>query len=67
MAEEQEEVYEAIAEAMRHFGYRKVTAELIRDIDEGADVEQPNHVISMFANRQLEEAREAGLLPPRPQ
>ncbi len=64
MADE-EEIYEAIAEAMRHFGYRKVTADLVRDIDEGSDSEIPHGVISMFATRQLEEAREKGLLPPK--
>ena len=64
MADE-EEIYEAIAEAMRHFGYRTVTAQLIRDIDEGTDTEMPQGVIAMFANRQLQEARDNGLLPPK--
>jgi len=64
MADEQQ-VYEAIAEAMQHFGYRDVTAEMVRDIDEGSSEELPHGVISMFATRQLEEARETGLLPPK--
>ncbi len=58
-------VHEAIAEAMQHFGYRDVTAEMVRDIDEGSSEELPHGVISMFATRQLEEARESGLLPPK--
>jgi len=64
MADEQQ-VYEAIAEAIQHFGYRDVTAEMVRDIDEGSSEELPHGVISMFASRQLEEARETGLLPPK--
>ena len=64
MADEQQ-VYEAIAEAMQHFGYRDVTAKIVRDIDEGSSEELPHGVISMFATRQLEEARETGLLPPK--
>jgi len=62
MADEQT-VYEAIAEAMRDYGYREVTAAMVREIDEGPSTERPG-VISMFAARQLQQARESGLLPP---
>jgi len=64
MADEQK-IYETIAEAMQRFGYRTVTAAMVRDIDEGSSTEIPHGVISMFATRQLEEARESGLLPPK--
>lgn len=64
MADEQQ-VYETIAEAMQRFGYRNVTAATVREIDEGSSTEIPHGVISMFATRQLEQARESGLLPPK--
>ncbi len=61
---DEQAVYEAIAKAMRGYGYRDVTAALVREIDEAAPTEEPQGVISMFAARQLEQARESGLLPP---
>ncbi len=61
---DEQAVYEAIAEAMRGFGYREVTAAVVREIDESAPTAEPQGVISMFAARQLEQARESGLLPP---
>ncbi|MBA3359088.1 MAG: hypothetical protein H0U20_06500 [Thermoleophilaceae bacterium] len=63
MADEQA-VYEAIAQAMRDYGYRDVTAAVVREIDEAPPTEERRGVISMFAARQLQEAREAGLLAP---
>lgn len=57
-------VYEAIAQAMRDYGYREVTAAVVREIDEGPPTEERRGVISMFAGRKLQEARESGLLPP---
>ncbi len=63
MAAEQA-VYEAIAEAMHSYGYRGVTAAQVREIDERSPAEERTDVISMFAVRQLEQARESGLLPP---
>jgi hypothetical protein len=63
MADEQA-VYEAIAQAMRDYGYRDVTAAVVREIDEGPPTEERQGVISTFAARQLQEARETGLLPP---
>lgn len=57
-------VYEAIAQAMRGYGYRDVTAEVVREIDEGPPTDERQGVISMFAARQLQQARESGLLPP---
>ncbi len=61
---DEQAVYEAIAEAMRGYGYRDVTAGVVREIDEGAPAEEPQRVVAMFAARQLEQARESGLLPP---
>jgi hypothetical protein len=57
-------VYEAIAQAMRDYGYREVTAAVVREIDEGAPTGERRGVIAMFAGRKLQEARESGLLPP---
>ncbi len=65
MADDQT-VYEAIAESMRAFGYRAVTADEVRAIDEGPPDELQG-VIAMFAHRQLEQARESGLLGPEPE
>jgi hypothetical protein len=62
MADEQA-VYEAIAQAMRDYGYRDVTARVVREIDEAPAAERQG-VITMFAARQLQQARESGLLPP---
>ncbi len=59
-------VYEAIAEAMRGYGYRDVTAEVVREIDEAPPTDARQDVISMFAARQLQQARESGLLSPVP-
>ncbi len=67
MAADPQAVYEAIAEAMRAYGYREVTAADVREIDEGPPSEERQGVISMFARRQLQEARESGLLPPAPE
>ncbi len=63
MADEQT-VYEEIAQSMRAYGYGDVTAAVVREIDERPATEERQHVIAMFASRQLQEAREAGLLPP---
>ena len=60
-----QEVYEAIAERIRNFGYSDVTADQVREIDESGPSGQPEGVVVMFANKQLEDAREAGELPPR--
>ena len=57
-------VYEAIAQAMRDYGYREVTAAVVREIDEGPPTEERRGVVAMFAGRQLQTARESGLLPP---
>ncbi len=62
MADEQA-VYEAIAQTMRSYGYRDVTAAVVREIDEGPPTEERQGVISLFAARQLQQARESGLLP----
>ncbi len=51
MADEQA-VYEAIAQAMRDYGYRDVTAAVAREIDEGPPTEERQGVISTFATRQ---------------
>lgn len=64
MAADAQAVYEAIAEAMRRYGYREVTAADVREIDERPPSDERQGVISMFARRQLQQAREAGLLPP---
>ena len=61
---DQQAVYEQIAETMRNFGYRDVTAAVVRDIDEASSTEPPEGVIAMFAARQLKDAREDGRLPP---
>ncbi len=63
MADEQA-VYESIAEAMRDYGYRDVTAAVVREVDEGGPAAERQGVISMFAARELEKARESGQLPP---
>ncbi len=57
-------VYESIAQAMRDYGYRDVTAATVREIDEAPPTEERQSVIAMFAAKQLQEARESGLLPP---
>jgi hypothetical protein len=59
-------VYEAIARSLRDFGYPDVIADMVRETDEAPSGEQPHGVVSMFARRQLDEAREAGLLPSSP-
>lgn len=64
MADDVQAVYEAIAETMRGYGYRAVTAAEVREIDQASPTEERRGVISMFAARQLQEARESGLLPP---
>lgn len=61
---DEQAVYEAIAEAMRGYGYRDVTAAVVREIDEAAPTERGQDVISMFAARQLEQARDSGQLLP---
>ncbi len=61
---DEQAVYEAIAQAMRDYGYRDVTAAAVREIDEGPPTEERQGVISTFAARQLQQARESGLLPP---
>lgn len=61
--EDEEAVYESIAQTMRNFGYQDVTSELVRSIDENPS--QPQTVVVMFASKQLDEARRAGRLPPR--
>lgn len=58
-------VYEAIAQVMRRFGYRDVTAAMVREVDEAPDSDRSLGVISMFATQQLEAARASGLLPPK--
>ena len=58
-------VYESIAQAMRDYGYQDVTAALVREIDESPPSDEPRGVVWMFAGKQLQEAREAGRLPPR--
>jgi len=63
MADEQA-VYEAIAEVMRAYGYRDVTAAAVREIDEAPSTDERQNVVSTFAARQLQQAREAGQLPP---
>ncbi|CAN5559086.1 hypothetical protein BH20ACT19_BH20ACT19_09360 [soil metagenome] len=63
MADEQA-VYEEIARAMRDYGYRDVTAAVVREIDEDTPTTERRDVISTFAARQLQQARESGLLPP---
>lgn len=65
MAADAQAVYEAIAEAMRNYGYRAVTAADVREVDENP-TEERQGVIAMFARRQLQEARESGRLPPAP-
>ncbi len=65
MAGDAQAVYEAIAEAMRDYGYRAVTAADVREIDE-APGEERQGVIEMFARQQLQEARESGRLLPAP-
>ena len=63
---DEQKVYEDIAALMRQFGYGHVTAELVRQIDEGSHGERPTGVVALFAAKQLNDARESGLLPPRP-
>ena len=63
MADEQA-VYESIAQTMRDYGYRDVTAAVVREIDEGSSTEKRQGVISLFAGRELDKARDSGLLPP---
>ncbi|MDQ3608784.1 MAG: hypothetical protein M3459_07780 [Actinomycetota bacterium] len=63
MADDQA-VYESIAQTMRDYGYRDVTAAVVREIDEGSSTEKGQGVIAMYAARELEKARDTGLLPP---
>ena len=62
MADEQA-VYEAVAQTMRDYGYRAVTAAAVREIDKGPPTKRQS-VIASFAARQLQQARESGLPPP---
>ena len=62
--EDEQEVYDSIAQTMRNFGYQDVDADLVRSIDENPG--QPQTVVVMFASKQIDEARRAGRLPPRP-
>jgi hypothetical protein len=61
--EDEEAVYESIAQTMRNFGYQDVTADRVREID--ANPNQPQTVVVMFASKQLDDARKSGRLPPR--
>jgi hypothetical protein len=61
---DEQAVYESIAETMRNYGYRDVTAAVVREIDEGSSTEKGQGVIAMFAARELEKARDSGLLHP---
>ncbi len=55
-------IYIAIAQNLREFGYPDVTAKMIEETDEarraGKPKDQPHGIISMFANRQLEDVEE---------
>ena len=55
--------YEKIAWNLREFGYRDVSAAMIRDVHEamGAGKKLPHGVVGMFAQNQLEEAENQGL------
>lgn len=62
-----EQIYEAIANSLREFGYKDASAEMIRDTHEamkegktGADL--PHNIIGRFAERQINDACESGLL-----
>lgn len=59
-------VYEAIAASLREFGYGDVTAQMVRETDEarqnGGAPSEPHGIVSMFANQQISEAEDAGLI-----
>jgi len=64
---DEQAAYEEIADIMRTYGYAHVTAAMVRDIDQAGSsgTEHPQGVVTMFATKQIEEAREIGLLPPK--
>jgi hypothetical protein len=58
-------VYRAIANNLRDFGYQGVSAHMIREIHEAinaGDETLPHDVIGMFAKDQIEQAKEQGFL-----
>lgn len=59
------QTYEAIARNLREFGYPDTTAGQIRETHEAmlrGDMEMPHGIISMFAESQLRNAQERGLI-----
>jgi hypothetical protein len=60
MTRDAQQVYVAIARNLQQFGYPEVTPAMIRETDEAmaSGTDLPHGVISMFAKKQLTEARE---------
>ncbi len=55
------DVYEAVAESLREFGYPDATADMVRathDAMKRGDAEMPHGIVGMFAQRQLDELSE---------
>lgn len=60
-----QQVYEAIAASLRQFGYPDVKASMISDTHEAmkrGEKDLPHGIVGMFAEKQIKEARERGLL-----
>ncbi len=62
-----EQVYEAVAKSLREFGYPDATADMIKDTHvalaegkTGSDL--PHGIVGMFAEKQIGEAVELGIL-----
>lgn len=64
---DEQAAYEEIADIMRRYGYAHVTADVVRQIDQAGatEGEHPQGVVTLFATKQIDEAREIGLLPPK--
>ena len=59
------QVYEAIARSLREFGYPDTTAAMVEEIHEAKRAGEgvlPHGIVGMFADSQLNEAAERGLL-----
>lgn len=65
MADLEMKVYEAIAKSLREYGYPDVTAAMVEEIHEAKRAEEavlPHGIVGMFADSQLDDAIERGLL-----
>jgi len=63
----EQEVYEAVARSLREFGYPDATAQMVHDthtamVEGKSGAELPHGIVGRFAESQLKEAAERGLI-----